>query len=77
MTTFIDVSIPHEVKEIIHDCTTFKGITLDKMVCVGPRGGRKTYWRAAIKRGAWIGYWHSTQRQAARHADYLETVVRP
>jgi hypothetical protein len=76
MTTFIDDFIPHEVEAIILDCTICKGITLDKMTCVGPRGGTKVYWRAASKRGAWIGHWHPTQRQAAKHADYIETVVR-
>jgi hypothetical protein len=61
---------------IIQDSTTHNGITLDKMICVGPRGGTKVYWRAAIKREAWISYWHPTQRQAAKHADYIETIVR-
>jgi hypothetical protein len=59
-----------------HDAAICNGVSLDKMVEVGPRGGKKTYWRAASKRNAWLADWHPTQQQAAKYAGHLEGVVR-
>jgi len=62
--------------QYIHDAATCNGVSLDKMVEIGPRGGKKAYWRAASKRNAWMADWHPTQQQAAKYADHLECVVR-
>jgi hypothetical protein len=63
-------------QSIQHEAATHNGIALDKMTEAGPRGGKKTYWRAASKRNAFIALWHPTQKQAAKYADHLEAVVR-
>jgi hypothetical protein len=71
-----DKTMTNETTQYNYDVAKCNGVTLDKMIEIGPRGGSKTYWRAASKRNAWIATWHPTQKQAVKYADHFEAVVR-
>ena len=56
-------------KQIITlDATSYRGVPLDKMVEIGPRGGQRVWWRASVARGYLIASWSPTRDQAARTA---------
>lgn len=49
-----------------YDHCIYKGITLDRMVVIGPRGGRKVYWMPARKRNYLVASWSQTRDQAVK-----------
>jgi len=62
--------------KLSENAATKSGISLDRMTCTGPRGGRITMWRASSKRLSFMAAWHDTQAQAAKYAEQLEAIAR-
>ena len=52
-------------QKIEHDIDMCGGTALDRLTEIGPRGGVRTYWRAAYKRDYLVSAWCCTQREAA------------
>ena len=57
-----------ENKNVTLEAVVFKGVKLDKWVEVGPKGGKKTWWRASWARDFQVSPWSHTREQAARSA---------
>lgn len=53
---------------IFLDAVVFHGVQLDKWIEVGPKGGKKTWWRASSAREYQVASWSQTREQAARSA---------
>jgi len=54
--------------EIVEFSEVFRGVTLDRMVEFGPRGGRRVFWRARCLRGNQVALWHHSRSSAIESA---------
>lgn len=57
---------PDSTGKITVNATTFRGVTLDRMDVVGPKGGKSVMWRAAAKREYQMASWSHTREDAAK-----------